>query len=153
MISLFSWPFPHHLVHCPRQIVNLEECMTLCVSWRSYRCMTIAYLGKQQECRLSATHYRDLNSSALKPHSDSDVFSRESLLIFSSHVPLSHFFYFKFVFILSWNLLLSPCLLFFSLCESYYCWWALLIFQSRVINILLVLVSVSLLFYSWVLLP
>ncbi|XP_071538642.1 uncharacterized protein [Panulirus ornatus] len=65
------------------QITSQEECMTLCISWRAYRCLTIAYLSKQQECRLSATPYGDLSSSALKPQSDSDVFSRTYLSEYS----------------------------------------------------------------------
>lgn len=64
-------------LHENPQIAALEECMTLCVTWRAYRCETFAYHFDDHRCLLSATHSDDLNSTMTTARSHADLYDRE----------------------------------------------------------------------------
>lgn len=61
------------------KIAALEECMTLCVTWRAYRCETFAYHFDDHRCLLSATHSDDLNSTMTTARSHADLYDRTYL--------------------------------------------------------------------------
>ncbi|XP_042880000.1 uncharacterized protein LOC122258231 [Penaeus japonicus] len=61
------------------EVMTLEECMTLCVTWRAYRCETIAYQFDDNQCRLTAAHREDLNDTMTIARSQSDLHDRTYL--------------------------------------------------------------------------
>ncbi|XP_063600383.1 uncharacterized protein LOC134776564 [Penaeus indicus] len=62
---------------------NLDECLTLCVAYKAFRCETVVHKPLDQQCMLLASHYHDINSSYIKPESDSWIHSRSYLSDYS----------------------------------------------------------------------
>ncbi|XP_042861186.1 uncharacterized protein LOC122246601 [Penaeus japonicus] len=56
---------------------NLDKCLALCVAWKAFRCETVVHKPLDQQCMLLAAHYHDINSSYIKPQSDSWIHSSE----------------------------------------------------------------------------
>lgn len=61
----------------------LDECLALCVGWKAFRCETVVHKPIDKQCMLLAAHYHDINSTYIKPESDSWIHSRSYLADYS----------------------------------------------------------------------
>ncbi|CAL4063777.1 unnamed protein product [Meganyctiphanes norvegica] len=68
-----------------QDVEDMDACQLLCVSWTSFRCVTVVYLIDQLTCQMSPTHYDVMvaDGNMTSPSSRSYLFARHYLVDYS----------------------------------------------------------------------